>query len=604
MQYPLDAKTLTFVAMALVLAGCGTDPVAGDTTASLASMGGRTTVGGMGGSTTTDGPSDAPSITPVPVIIQDTTFAFPPNRQVDLVFMIDNSPSMAPKQQKLKAQFPSLISALKDPVDGTLPDLRIAIVDSDLGTGGQQPQDSNCGPNSSNGGSVYGDLGRFQMINASACGVLDSGARWLEYTQGKPVNFAGDISTVFGCLATGVGTTGCGYEHQLQSLEFAFVVGQIGNEAQHAVTATNPQGFLRPSAYLGLVILSDEDDCSAATNDGLFATMSSLVGEAASLRCATRAHACGGKNLTTSPPGYPTDRSFTADFSTCSARSGDECPNPTDGAVATDTSKPTDCNPLKSVRQLAEEIKALKSVPDGMIVVAGIFGLPPSGVDVPAAQYKIAPVPNPNVLDAAHPTVFDYWPVCYAPDHLPENPDPATGFDPAAAAFGATGGLRLSAFVDEFGVNGLKFSICEQDFSRSMKQIGDTFAKRVQNLCLTSKLVDMDTTLAGVQPDCRVVYGTLNSQGVFVEDTNVIPQCDASEADTKQPEYPCWKLTFDASKCADLGQLMNVIRDPASLGIPLPSGTKLRMSCKVCNDNAGASSVDGCNYAPLPVLLP
>jgi hypothetical protein len=28
--------------------------------------------------------------------------------------------------------------------------------------------------------------------------------------------------------------------------------------------------MLRPDAYLGLVFLSDEDDCSAATNDGMF----------------------------------------------------------------------------------------------------------------------------------------------------------------------------------------------------------------------------------------------------------------------------------------------------------------------------------------------
>jgi hypothetical protein len=30
-----------------------------------------------------------------------------PVRDFDLVFMIDNSPSMAPKQDKLKAQFPN-----------------------------------------------------------------------------------------------------------------------------------------------------------------------------------------------------------------------------------------------------------------------------------------------------------------------------------------------------------------------------------------------------------------------------------------------------------------------------------------------------------------
>jgi len=52
---------------------------------------------------------------------------------------------MAPKQEKLKAQFPKLIAALKDPSDGPLPDLRIAIIDSDLGTGNAYPNGA-CGP--------------------------------------------------------------------------------------------------------------------------------------------------------------------------------------------------------------------------------------------------------------------------------------------------------------------------------------------------------------------------------------------------------------------------------------------------------------------------
>ena len=49
----------------------------------------------------------------------DMYISVAPNRQLDLVFMIDNSPSMAPKQQKLRDNFPRLISALKDPRDGS-----------------------------------------------------------------------------------------------------------------------------------------------------------------------------------------------------------------------------------------------------------------------------------------------------------------------------------------------------------------------------------------------------------------------------------------------------------------------------------------------------
>jgi len=69
-----------------------------------------------------------------------------PVRQLDMVFMDRQLAVMAPKQQKLKDNFPLLLKALQDPTNGNaLPDLRVAIIDSDLGTGGAIPS-GNCGP--------------------------------------------------------------------------------------------------------------------------------------------------------------------------------------------------------------------------------------------------------------------------------------------------------------------------------------------------------------------------------------------------------------------------------------------------------------------------
>ncbi len=148
--------------------------------------------------------------------------AVAPNRMLDLIFMIDNSPSMALKQAKLQSQFPRLLDALKDPSDGSLPDLRIALIDSDLGSGAAYSNGS-CGPKTLSDGSssAYGDLGRFQTIGAQACGLTDASALWLENNKGLGVNYTGDIGTVFSCLATNLGTLGCGLEHSLQAFEFA-----------------------------------------------------------------------------------------------------------------------------------------------------------------------------------------------------------------------------------------------------------------------------------------------------------------------------------------------------------------------------------------------
>jgi hypothetical protein len=480
-----------------------------------------------------------------------------PARLLDLVFMIDNSPSMAPKQDKLRKNFPRLISVLKNPTDGSLPDLRVAIIDSDLGTAGAYANNS-CAIKQLPDGtmSAYGDLGRFQMLGAQKCGVTASGAKWLEYGNGRPLNFTGDISDVFACLAGNLGTLGCGEEHQLQAFEFALVAKGVGNETQ--------QGMLRANAHLGLVFLSDEDDCSAATNDGMFGDLQELRGESASLRCATRAHACAGRNLSASPPGYPTNAAFEASLLTCTART-DACPNEVDGKSATDTSKPTKCSPLRDVKRLADALKKLKQQPDEQIFVTGIFGWPLSDDDLATAAYKIALVPNPNTADTTHPQVYDSWPICYDPNHLPTKPEPITGYDTDAAGWGATAGLRLSAFVDEFGKNGLKFSICQPDFSDSMRLIGGSIARKMQNLCLPASYTQYGS--------CIVNFLIPDASGNEVRDATAIAACDPQAA-----VYPCYDVVTDATLCPGEQFLVKL-----SLGgsMPtLPVGTRLEFRCQ------------------------
>jgi hypothetical protein len=359
----------------------------------------------------------------------DLYLTIAPRRKLDLVFMIDNSPSMAAKVAKLNSQLPKMVDALKDPTDVYLPDLRIAMIDSDFGTGGAY-QSGACGPNDRNGGSIFGDRGNFLMPGAASCGV-DPSALWLEYTRGRPTNFARDLDMgqVFGCIVGNIGTQGCEAEHQLQALTFA-----LGGSDLHPALQN---GFLRAEAYLGLIIVSDEDDCSAGTNDGMFGDKPELRGESARLRCATRAHMCKPANLADAVPGYPTTSKFEADVVECAART-DACPN------GTDTSVPTACSPLADLHALAQEIKGLKKDPDEKIMVTGIFGWPlvdrDGFPDFANARYKIDRVPNPDASNNANPQIWDYWPLCYDPDHQPKVPGT---FDAEAWAWGARGGLRI-----------------------------------------------------------------------------------------------------------------------------------------------------------------
>jgi hypothetical protein len=473
-----------------------------------------------------------------------------PVRQLDMVFMIG---TCCGNREKMLARFSNLIGALKDPTDFTYPDLRIALIDSDLGTGGAYPEGSLCGRNSKNGGSAYGDLGKFQMGDALRCGMTTADALWIENAGGKPVNYRGGpdaIAPVFNCLAESIGRSGdgtaCGIEQSLQSFEYALVTGGIGNEEQRKM--------LRPYAELALVFITDQDDCSAATNDGMFGAKPELAGEAATLRCATRAHQCNGVNLTAAPPGYPTVAEFSAPFASCKART-DACPNVTDGAPnGTDTSVPTECSPLKSIKLTADELKALKQVPEQKLLVAGIFGWP-RAEESATATYRIGLAPS---ADPSHPQIFDYWPVCYDPDNLPKD----SGYDASAWGLAAQGGLRLAAFLDEFGTNGLRFSICERDYSDTMTAIGTALARRLTHGCVSADIAKY--------ANCTAQARLPDGAGGYLPPSTTISSCDRAP-----DSAPCYKLTLDPTACADGEYLAEV--SPASAVAP---STLLQIDCK------------------------
>src|SRR5258706_14754108 len=57
------------------------------------------------------------------------------NRDLDILFVVDSSPSMADKQHSLAQNFPRMIDVLAQ-LDGGLPNLHLGVVTSDMGTNG------------------------------------------------------------------------------------------------------------------------------------------------------------------------------------------------------------------------------------------------------------------------------------------------------------------------------------------------------------------------------------------------------------------------------------------------------------------------------------
>lgn len=323
---------------------------------------------------------------------------------LDILLMIDNSPSMDSKQLALAQAIPLLMDELKRRPGG-LPDLHVGIVSSDLGAG-RSSLAGNCSR-------VRGDQGLFQV--KLGCGLKD-GALWIE-SSAINTNFTGDISHVLGCMAM-LGTAGCGYEHQLQSVAVAL------QRPEHV-------DFLRSEADLAVVFVTDEDDCSAPWDTQMFEE--AQLSETTSLRCSTRGHACNGKNLE-----YPTTQAFQADLASCA---------------------PRDDSPLVKVSELVQAVRAAKPRPNEQITVAGLFGWP-VGWDGSPGKFTYQIDKDPTALPGAEGK-WDLLPLCQT-DNLGKSYT----------------GLRMKAFVDAFGANGLVFPLCGGDVEAPLKQLGQRLASR------------------------------------------------------------------------------------------------------------------------------
>ena len=210
----------------------------------------------------------------------DAVFVPPPGKcvqpaGVDLLLAVDSSNSMTEEQASLAAELPALVRSLSMPPDRDgdgvsdwLPvtDLHVGVVNVDLGTGGHLVPTCTS--------SDFGDDGVLRTVGMTEiAGCMATYPTFLEFdpTVDSPDAFAREV----GCVAQ-VGTGGCGFEQQLESVLKAlspaaatrytgpgyapptFFRGTSG----HGDGAN--AGFVRDDSLLAIVIVSDEEDCSAA----------------------------------------------------------------------------------------------------------------------------------------------------------------------------------------------------------------------------------------------------------------------------------------------------------------------------------------------------
>jgi hypothetical protein len=364
---------------------------------------------------------------------------------------------------------------------------------------------------------VYGDRGGFKVQPNCGLDAANNGF-WLAINGQGIKNFTGELETVFSCMAN-LGIRGCGYEHQLQSLRAALA-------ASDPTSNISPQNrnFLRPDAYLGIVILSDEDDCSG--EPGATYYQDPIPGQAGSLRCALLGHVCGNQSV-------PASRDFRTTVGAC---------RPYERQASEVNTR------LINVKDFVDFVKGVKRFNEDKIIVSSIIGW----TGVPETPYGIFDRPT----STQGVTELDVLPTCSL-----------------AATGEAAPALRLQQFTTSFRNNTVA-TICQADLKNAMKQIGEKFALVLENTCITSQLVDTDLVQAGLQPDCQVRDRVPRAEGGYTEQP--LGNCAFGGS-------PCWELTPDDA-CGS--GYRTTVRRPNDA--PPPPNTLQVVNCLTCTEGVGA----------------
>lgn len=189
---------------------------------------------------------------------------------IDILFVVDNSNSMRGEQIALAQNFPVLINELLNPSGDTpaVEDMHMAVVTVNLGVGGNPIQ--NCDGNGDDGIMISAPRCEGEDCPTN-CGDVSLDTPFMQY----PASSGDDVSHQFQCIAQ-LGTGGCGFEQQLESAYRALTIQSIAGGPNN--------GFLRDTALLAIIFVTDEDDCSAS-DSSLFDPNRTDLGTNLQTRC-------------------------------------------------------------------------------------------------------------------------------------------------------------------------------------------------------------------------------------------------------------------------------------------------------------------------------
>lgn len=487
-------------------------------------------------------PVEAPTTT----VVQQTPVRVPQNANnaVDVLFMVDNSLSMDAMQAELKSKFGDFLQVFQDLAkNGTAADLHIGVVTSDYGAGATGA--GSCAPYGNNGqGGLLVPKGATADAN---CQPPTNNLPYISYVYAGDSSGNGsgnlpagqDLQTTFTCMAS-VGSNGCGFEAQLES-----AYQGLKNTNQNA-------GFLRDSALLAVVFVTNEDDGSAGPKGAMYdQSNTSTYGDFDTYRQTRFGVFCNNAPI---PYGDGMDM---ANLQNCAA-----APNSND-----DPGLLIDISKYQNAFKLPLAQGGIKTFPTDVLLFAidgpvspfsTILANPQSGLGTTTGLNGQPTTPN---YSTCGPTLNSTTCQMRLQHSCQNQAQPAFFADPA---------VRIQAVVQSVMFNQTS-SICGEDltqppdFTKALTDLGMLISSQISPGCIPAKLEDASN------PQCIVDDVTEMSDGT--EKIVPIPACATAPANT----FPCWKVE-QKKACATLspdGVGISIDRN----GMDAPPNTNASVEC-------------------------
>ncbi len=508
---------------------------------------------------------------------KDEEFAIAINKDVDILFVIDNSGSMAEEQALLSANFAAFIDVLEAP--DVKANYRIGVTTTDAGnprcpSATYKPEGgrlvlSSCVDRAALGEFAFGDKD-FSFACDDFCGKADADVKiigtataldeeekpraWLESIEGK-TNVEGFDSMVeaFQCYGP-QGVAGCGFESHLESMYLSLAAASDPASANY--------GFIRDTAILSVVVISDEVDCSfnpatkeIFTSNKVFWTDPADPAPSSAM-CWNAGVKCEGAG-----PNY----------SDCRAENFDAKGNP--GASDEDAVLQPISKYVKFLQTIEDRKQAIDPTQD--VLVSMIAGVPVG------YEKGDAPLVYEDSADAKFQADFGIGPGCVLPSG-----------DPLIADQTAVPPVRERQFAEAFEVGDDKnlYSICQPSYRDALDAIAEKIRDQIKPACMPSCVLDTDISTPLLDANCQlfeVVAGTRveivpcqEVDGAWVAPAGATV-CFGERLDPDGTRTPS-KLDDMSVECTNDGNNLEffLVRSQAA-----PAGSSVTATCQLSDNN-------------------